>query len=303
MRCTVLCGTAKHFLSKTEMKMNCIYRHGDEDIAYTVSFDRCKSIRLRIKSPDCVEIKMPVHTPFSYAEKTVSKYAEWIVRRRRQLGEELPRLKPADEELYLFGSAFIVIKSAYGQNRREKLHFTACNAYFDQEELFAAALPAVQTAHKNICLTRDTLYVQCGDRAECLKVLTAWRKKSAMAFLPYYYEKLWAVFRKKSTPFLLRNGVKTDFHTRIPPLRIRACRRCFGSCRISPKKQETGIMLSSHLLGMPLEYIEFVILHEFCHLVFPNHSSGFYALFGEVLPAHKMLKSAINAWSRTHNPF
>lgn len=276
-----------------------IFEYGGQKIPYRVIFDKHKTVRLRLDSAGCAVVKMPFSLPKDYAQKMLLKHFQWIVQKREET--ENNSAHSETEEIYIFGKAFAVIKSPV--RRREKLNFTAENTYFNQERIFEYALPILQNGHRHICLTNAELFVCCQSDDEWLKIFAKWRKSTAQAFLSWYYKELWQVFREQSARFLLRNNVTTAFHKTLPPLRIRACRRCFGSCRISPKKQETGIMLSSHLLGMPLEYIEFVILHEFCHLVFPNHSSGFYALFGEVLPAHKLLKSAINAWSRTHNPF
>ena len=62
-------------------------------------------------------------------------------------------------------------------------------------------------------------------------------------------------------------------------------------------------MLSRQLMGLPLEYIEFVILHEFCHLIYANHSPKFYEIFDLLLPKHKILRQAIYQWSKNHYPF
>lgn len=276
-----------------------IFEYGGQKIPYRVIFDKHKTVRLRLDSAGCAVVKMPFFLPKDYAQKMLLKHFQWIVQKREET--ENNSAVPETEEIYIFGKAFAVVKSPV--RRREKLNFTAENTYFNQERIFEYALPILQNGHRHICLTNAELFACCQSDDEWLKIFAKWRKSTAQAFLSWYYKELWQVFREQSARFLLRNNVTTAFHKTLPPLSVRTCRRCFGSCRISPKKQETGIMLSSHLLGLPLEYIEFVILHEFCHLVFPNHSSGFYALFGEVLPAHKMLKTAINEWSKTHNPF
>lgn len=278
-----------------------IFEHGGQKIPYRVIFDRHKTVRLRLDNASCAVVKMPFSLSKDYAQKMLLKHFQWIVQKQEE--QKNISAKPETEEIFIFGRAFSVAASPSPRNFWEKLRFAAQNTYFNQEQIFLAALPAVQTAHPNICLTANTLHVQCRNSEDCLKKLAAWRKKSAQAFLPAYYERLWQVFREQSSRFLLQHRVHTAYHTCLPPLTIRSCRRTYGSCRISPKRQETGITLSAHLMGLPLEYIEFVILHEFCHLIFPDHSPRFYALFDCVLPRHKSLKAAANAWSKTHNPF
>ncbi|MBP0971742.1 MAG: M48 family metallopeptidase [Oscillospiraceae bacterium] len=45
-----------------------------------------------------------------------------------------------------------------------------------------------------------------------------------------------------------------------------------------------GIALNRRLIEAPKNCIEYVVTHEFCHLVYPNHSKQFYALLQVMLP-------------------
>lgn len=285
-----------------------IFSYQGQKIPYTVVFDRFKTIRLRMK--DVLEIKMPQRTPLAYAEKSIQKHIDWILAQQEQretrLADKSNCPLPPTQELFIFGKAFAVHRQANLCTRREKLLFSAQNTYFHPEQLFLHALPVLQTCHPSISLTNGEIFVQCTSEQDCKKKLTVWRKKTAQNFLSFYYQALWQVFQEKTARFCLQHAVKTPYHQTCPQLVFRSCKRCFGSCKISHKEQggtETCIMLSTHLMGLPLEYIEFVMLHEFCHLLYPNHSPHFYALFDLVLPRHRIIKAAINSWSKTHIPF
>lgn len=281
------------------------FLHQGQKIPYTVIFDRFKTIRLRVKEQ--LEIKMPYRTPLAYAEKSIEKHIEWILAQFEQqesrFAENTAALLPFTQELYIFGRAFTVHSQTNACTRKEKLLFSVQNTYFNSEQIFLYALPILQNSHPHISLTKDEIFVQCKNEEDCKSKLAAWRKKTAQEFLPYYYQALWQIFQEKIRPYLLQHTIKTLYHRTCPKLTFRTCKRCFGSCKISHKNKETCIMLSSHLMGLPLEYIEFVILHEFCHLIYPNHSPHFYALFDLVLPRHHILKASINQWSKTHIPF
>ena len=66
----------------------------------------------------------------------------------------------------------------------------------------------------------------------------------------------------------------------MPALRIRNMVSRWGSCQ----KEKGVIALNRRLIEAPKNCIEYVVTHELCHLVYPNHSKQFYALLQVMLP-------------------
>lgn len=65
-----------------------------------------------------------------------------------------------------------------------------------------------------------------------------------------------------------------------PQIKIRRMKTMWGSCR--PLK---GIItLNSELIKESKESIEYVVLHEFVHLLYPNHSKDFYNFLTMLMP-------------------
>lgn len=62
----------------------------------------------------------------------------------------------------------------------------------------------------------------------------------------------------------------------------------FGSCIPSTKVMH----FSSRLIMLPEDKIDAVIVHELCHMVYPNHSKDFYNLVREFIPNY----DEINKW-------
>ncbi len=65
-----------------------------------------------------------------------------------------------------------------------------------------------------------------------------------------------------------------------PCLKLRNMKTRWGSC-ISKK---CSITLNKRLIEMPRHCIEYVVTHELCHLIHPNHSRAFYDMLTMFMP-------------------
>ncbi len=75
-----------------------------------------------------------------------------------------------------------------------------------------------------------------------------------------------------------------------PPLQIKPLVARWGSC--SPGGV---ITLNLRLIHVPKPCIDYVIIHELCHLLEHNHSSRFYRLLDRLLPTWRELRQQLNA--------
>lgn len=69
---------------------------------------------------------------------------------------------------------------------------------------------------------------------------------------------------------------------------IRKMKKRWGSCTASKK-----IILNSELIKAPKNCIKYVIIHELCHLKYPNHSNKFYQLQSYFLPNWEFWKNKL----------
>lgn len=83
---------------------------------------------------------------------------------------------------------------------------------------------------------------------------------------------------------------QTLWVTERPPLRILTMHTQWGSC--SPQGRLT---LNPYLVKAPRECIDYVILHELCHLAEHNHSERFYHLLHQVMPTWEAIKARLDA--------
>ena len=75
-----------------------------------------------------------------------------------------------------------------------------------------------------------------------------------------------------------------------PILRIRDMETRWGSC-LTKKRI---ITLNKRLLEAPRNCIEYVVMHELCHLIYPNHSKQFYSFLTMLMPDWKERKDYLD---------
>lgn len=75
-----------------------------------------------------------------------------------------------------------------------------------------------------------------------------------------------------------------------PPWRIIEMQTQWGSCT-----PEGAVLLNPHLVKAPTKAIDYVILHELCHLEEHNHSPRFYGLLDRFMPEWRGVKERLDS--------
>lgn len=129
-------------------------------------------------------------------------------------------------------------------------------------------LPGIRLAEGEIILRTGRR-----DREAVAEILTAWYLKKAKEKIPErtaYYARLMKEHYKE--------------------IRIKDQRTRWGSC--SSKK---NLNFSWRLIMAPPEVLDYVIVHELCHLKFMDHSDNFWNHVEEVLPDYKVRQEWLKA--------
>lgn len=102
------------------------------------------------------------------------------------------------------------------------------------------------------------------------KILFQYEKEMAQKILK---QKMKEVYEKMSHDYIINE----------PALKIRKMTSRWGSCM--PKKNQ--ITLNSQLIHYQERFIDYVVIHEYAHLIQPNHSKAFYAIIEKYMPDYK----------------
>ncbi len=141
-------------------------------------------------------------------------------------------------------------------------------------------LKVVADTVERVRLSRGYLTVSLadtGDKARIAHLLDEWYRSHARRV---FAERLAACF-----PRVESLGIA------YPQLVIREMKSRWGSCTPGGR-----ILLNLKLIQAPKDLIDYVVLHELCHLKEHNHSPAFYALLDRVLPDWKERRERLNGY-------
>lgn len=166
--------------------------------------------------------------------------------------------------------AFVIQKSSYilrtiKKFKEKEFQEGLNNCFIDGEtiKLFGRNLRLkVKNASRNKVESDESYVTLCvkdwRDTELKKRVLETWLRKKCK-------EEITAIC-KKFYPLVKKYGIA------FPEIQLREMVSRWGSC--SPKKG--FVTFNTALVAMPVSCIEYVVMHEFTHFLFPNHSKNFY---------------------------
>jgi predicted metal-dependent hydrolase len=135
-----------------------------------------------------------------------------------------------------------------------------------------AATPTVKLARGHFLIDTPNRV----DKSTIKEQLDGWYKAKAHQIFPEQLE------------LCLKRAAVVGIYTQ-PELRIRAMQKRWGSC------SESGvILLNLKLIQVRKSLIEYVIIHELCHLKEHNHSRAYYQLLDRVMPDWQERRKELN---------
>lgn len=109
-----------------------------------------------------------------------------------------------------------------------------------------------------------------------------------LALQRWYRERAFAYFTSR----IARMAADLPWVDAAPPIKLLTMKRYWGSC--SPRG---AVTLNPALIKAPAHCVEYVLLHELCHLAEHNHSPRFYALLDRHMPDWIAAKTELDGLS------
>lgn len=78
-----------------------------------------------------------------------------------------------------------------------------------------------------------------------------------------------------------------------PELKFRKMKSRWGSCRY----EKASLSFNTALAHVPAACIDYVVMHEYCHFIHPDHSSAFHGLMTRLMPDWKERKKVLEKFS------
>lgn len=142
----------------------------------------------------------------------------------------------------------------------------------------ALRLKVTQASRNRIFTDGVHIFLELKDLSDCTK-----RQRMVSNFLDQQCRDVFGGIVQEIYPVFQKYGVA------MPIVRIREMDTRWGSCLV----RKGIITLNKRLLEAPRNCIEYVVMHEFCHFIHPNHSKHFYGFLSMLMPDWKERKKLL----------
>lgn len=234
---------------------NHVVHFGEQVIEYALSTSRRKTLGISVQPDLTVEVTAPQDADLATIEAAIRGRAPWILRQQQDFAQYLPHTPPRQ---YISGESHRYL----GKQYRLKV------VEISQDE------PEIEW----VKLTRGYLWVRVvnkEDRAHVAELVEGWYRKQAKRVFGQRLDACYPRVEPLGIPW--------------PALQIRKMENRWGSCTT-----KGTILLNLQLMQTPKECIDYIILHELCHLKEHNHGPSFYALLSKVLPDWERRRERLN---------
>ena len=268
----------KMAIKTPRVKTVCV-KCGEFDVA--LNFKKgIKTTRLKVAKSGEISVSLPFYAAQKYALEFVQKHYDWLKSAREKTLANLPR----EDEFKLLGEVYRIVlePNLKGVNL---IRFTSDSGVFDGLN-FSADGPdsylysAKFDGFKFNAQPSEVKFASADERkfdgeiyAPNLAALENYKKAFARRIYGHFIDKLAPAVNRKINRVVVRKMT-----TR------------WGSCN----SRKGYINLSLNLIEKAPELVEYVVLHELTHLIYPHHQKSFYGFIAALMPDFRSREKRLN---------
>lgn len=246
--------------------------YGDDIIAYEVARkpakDKCpptnalpskpaaRKVRIKVHPDGRVIVTAPEEATDAAIHEAVRKRARWIWQGLQDFAKQQDPILPKH---YISG------ESQFYLGRR----------YVLKVVVDPAQTASVKLSRGKLNVTLSQAFETKESRAANIKALVD----------DWYRARARVVFAERIKAML----PKASWVTGVPEFKVMTMQKQWGSC-----SAKGNLMLNRHLIKAPKDCIDYVILHELCHIQVHNHSEQFWRLLTQVMPDWRAVKTKLD---------
>lgn len=256
---------------------------GEFDVA--INFKKgVKTTRLKVAKSGNISVSLPFYAAQKQALEFIQKHYDWLKSAREKTLANLPR----EDEFRLLGEVYRIVlePNLKGVNL---MRFASDSGVFDglnlsseglDPHLYGAKFDGEFSAIKFNTQPSEAKFDSANGRkfdgeiyAASLAALENYKKTFA--------RRIYGHFIAKFTPNINRT---------INRVVVRKMTTRWGSCN----SRKGYINLSLNLIEKALELVEYVVLHELAHLIYPHHQKSFYDFIAALMPDFRSREKRLN---------
>ncbi|HHV95606.1 MAG TPA: M48 family metallopeptidase [Clostridiaceae bacterium] len=236
----------------------------DNKIPYTVVKTRRKTIGIIINRNGEVKVHVPFGVTKKQIDEIVQKKADWII---KKVNEVIERNSNIIQKEYINGEKFLYLGDEYTLEIVEK--------DFDKIKKNDKAFDKGEVLIKDNTML---VYISEGLPDEI-------RKQTIKESLIKWYKKRFTeIVKERINKYSMKLNV---FPHRVV---IKNQKTRWGSC-----SEKGNINLNWRLIMAPIHIIDYVVVHEMCHLKVMNHSKDFWTLVESIMPNYRECRKWVKA--------
>ncbi|MFA9466557.1 MAG: M48 family metallopeptidase [Velocimicrobium sp.] len=142
-------------------------------------------------------------------------------------------------------------------------------------------LKVIEGKAEMVAIDSEFIYLTVNDKNSFVrkkKLLISWMREFQLETFHQICREVYPIFQK--------------YGCNYPEVKVRDMSSRWGSCR----PQKGSITLNSKLIEEPKRCVEYVVLHEFSHFIYPNHSKQFYDFVAVHMPDWKERKELLKSY-------